>query len=326
MSDVTSERPERTPPSDSRYSVRVRVLRNGRLLDCECGSLMLRQGDRVMVDDRRTSVLATVVVPSGNRQVQSLQGRVIRKAEGRDVTRAEQEKKRQQEALIFARERARAMGLPIKLFRTDIGLGGDRATFYFSCDQRVDFRMLVRDLAAHLHARIEMRQVGVRDESKLTGGIGSCGRELCCSTYLSRFAPVSIKMAKHQRLVLNPTKIAGQCSRLKCCLVYEDDLYVELSKNLPKPGKRVETPEGVGRVEDLDVLGGRVRVSFFERPPMTFAAADVRLVSPPPGAQGSGRPPGAGTAPADDSDSGDDSGESESPAGEHDTCTPVPDE
>jgi cell fate regulator YaaT (PSP1 superfamily) len=146
----------------------------------------------------------------------------------------------------------------------------------------VDFRGLVRDLASHLHARIEMRQVGVRDESKLTGGIGTCGRELCCSTYLSRFAPVSIKMAKHQRLVLNPTKIAGQCSRLKCCLVYEDDLYVELSKNLPKPGKRVETPEGVGRVDDLDVLGGRVRVSFFERPPMTFAASEVRLVANQP--------------------------------------------
>jgi cell fate regulator YaaT (PSP1 superfamily) len=174
------------------------------------------------------------------------------------------------------------MGLPIKLFRVDVGLGGDRATFFFSCEQRVDFRALVHELSAHLHARIEMRQVGVRDESKLTGGIGSCGRELCCATYLSRFAPVSIKMAKHQRLVLNPTKIAGQCSRLKCCLVYEDDLYVELSKNLPKPGKRVETPEGVGRVDDLDVLGGRVRVSFFEKPPMMFAASEVRLVSNQP--------------------------------------------
>jgi cell fate regulator YaaT (PSP1 superfamily) len=237
---------------------------------------------------------------------------VIRKADERDLARAEQEKKRQQEALTFGRERARALGLPIKLFRTDIGLGSDRATFYFSCEQRVDFRALVRELATHLHARIEMRQVGVRDESKLTGGIGSCGRELCCSTYLSRFAPVSIKMAKHQRLVLNPTKIAGQCSRLKCCLVYEDDLYVEMSKNLPKPGKRVETPEGVGRVEDLDVLAGRVRVSFFERPPMTFAASEVRLVAPPQGAPGSPRPLGSIPAAADESESGDDSDEPES--------------
>ena len=276
------ERMDGAPRADARSTVRVRLSRNGRVLDCECGSMVLRHGDQVLVDDRRTSALGTVTVPSGTRQVQNLQGRVIRKAEARDLARAEQEEKRQEEALTFARERARSMGLPIKLFRTDIGLGSDRATFFFSCEQRVDFRALVRDLAAHLHARIEMRQVGVRDESKLTGGIGSCGRELCCSTYLSRFAPVSIKMAKHQRLVLTPTKIAGQCSRLKCCLVYEDDLYVEMSKGLPKPGKRVETPEGVGRVDDLDVLGGRVRVSFFERPPMTFAASDVRLVANQP--------------------------------------------
>ena len=278
VSAPVSDRPDSTTRVEVRSSVRVRLARNGRVLDCECGNLVLRQGDQVLVDDRRTSTLGMVTIPSGTRQVQSIQGRVIRKAEARDFSRAEQEQKRQQESLAFARERARALGLPIKLFRTDIGLGSDRATFFFSCEQRVDFRALVRDLASHLHARIEMRQVGVRDESKLTGGIGSCGRELCCSTYLTRFAPVSIKMAKHQRLVLNPTKIAGQCSRLKCCLMYEDDLYVEMSKNLPKPGKRVETPEGVGRVDDLDVLGGRVRVSFFERPPMTFLASEVRLV------------------------------------------------
>jgi len=277
-SEPARGREDGTVRAEMRSTVRVRLARNGRNLDCECGSMILRQGDQVLVDDRRNSVLGKVTVPSGARPVQGVQGRVIRKADARDLARAEQEEKRQKEALTFARERARSLGLPIKLFRVDSGLGGDRATFFFSCEQRVDFRALVHELSAHLHARIEMRQVGVRDESKLTGGIGSCGRELCCATYLSRFAPVSIKMAKHQRLVLNPTKIAGQCSRLKCCLMYEDDLYVEMSKNLPKPGKRVETPEGVGRVDDLDVLGGRVRVSFFERPPMTFLASEVRLV------------------------------------------------
>jgi cell fate regulator YaaT (PSP1 superfamily) len=243
----------------------------------------LRQGDQVVVDDRRGTALAMVTIPPSVREGKGDRGRVIRKAEPRDVARAEQEHKRQQDALSFARQRARALGLPIKLFRAEIGQGADRATLFFSCEQRVDFRVLVRDLSAYLHARVEMRQVGVRDESRLTGGIGSCGRELCCSTHLTHFAPVSIKMAKHQRLVLNPTKIAGQCGRLKCCLVYEDDLYVELSKGLPKPGKKVETPEGVGRVDDLDVLGGRVRVSFLERPPMTFAASEVRLLAGQPG-------------------------------------------
>jgi len=273
-----------------RNTVRVRFARSGRNMDCDSGNLVLRQGDHVVVDDRRGLALATVTVATGRRQVEGSLGRILRKADARDAARADQEKKREQEALAFARERARLSGLPIKLFRADLPSGGDRATFFFSCEQRVDFRGLVRDLSTYLHARVEMRQVGIRDESKMTGGIGSCGRELCCSTYLNHFAPVSIKMAKHQRLVLNPTKIAGQCSRLKCCLVYEDDLYVELSKGLPKPGKRVETPEGLGRVDDLDVLGGRVRVSFFERPPMTFLASEVRLL---PSDQNAPNPRGA---------------------------------
>jgi cell fate regulator YaaT (PSP1 superfamily) len=319
MSDTSqeppAERPEGQPRRDGRSSVRVRLSRTGRIMDCDCGNLFLRQGEHVLVEDRRGTALGTVTVPSGTRQIPAVHGRVIRKAETRDFARAEQEQKRQEEALVFARERARALGLPIKLFRTDLGLASDRATFFFSCEQRVDFRGLVRDLASHLHARIEMRQVGVRDESKMTGGIGSCGRELCCATHLTHFAPVSIKMAKHQRLVLNPTKIAGQCSRLKCCLVYEDELYVEMSKGLPKPGKKVETPEGVGRVDDLDVLGGRVRVSFFERPPMTFLASEVKMlanqpggqVTPPP--QPNGIPEGELKEGSSDDETGDGNGE-----------------
>jgi cell fate regulator YaaT (PSP1 superfamily) len=145
----------------------------------------------------------------------------------------------------------------------------------------VDFRELVRDLATRLRARIELRQVGVRDEAKLVGGIGSCGRELCCTTFLPRFEPISIRMAKHQNLALNPAKVSGQCGRLKCCLIYEDAQYVEAAKSLPKLGKQVETPEGIGRVQDLDILRGRVRVHFPDRPPVTFPAADVRRIGPP---------------------------------------------
>jgi cell fate regulator YaaT (PSP1 superfamily) len=314
MSDNPPEsgRSEQNSRKEGRSSVRVRLLRTGRTLDCDCGNLCLRQGEHVLVDDRRGTALGTVTVPSGHRQIPGVHGRVIRKAEARDFARAEQEQKRQEEALVFARERARALGLPIKLFRTDLGLASDRATFFFSCEQRVDFRGLVRDLAGHLHARIEMRQVGVRDEAKMTGGIGSCGRELCCATHLSHFAPVSIKMAKHQRLVLNPTKIAGQCSRLKCCLVYEDELYVELSKGLPKPGKKVETPEGIGRVDDLDVLGGRVRVSFFERPPMTFAASEVKVLTSQPGTQVTPTPQPNGVPISEREEGSSESGNSES--------------
>jgi cell fate regulator YaaT (PSP1 superfamily) len=131
--------------------------------------------------------------------------------------------------------------------------------------------------------------VGVRDEAKMVGGIGSCGRELCCTTFLPQFAPVSIKMAKNQNLVLNPTKVSGQCGRLKCCLVYEEAMYVEASKNLPRIGRRVETPEGPGRVEDLNVLAGKVRVCFPDRPPLVFDAAELRP-------SGSEEPPPAGVS------------------------------
>ena len=139
----------------------------------------------------------------------------------------------------------------------------------------MDFRELVRDLAARLHHRIELRQVGVRDEAKMVGGIGSCGRELCCSTFLPQFAPVTIRMAKNQNLALNPSRVSGQCGRLKCCLVYEEAQYVEAGQGPAPPGRRVDTPDGPGRVDDLDVLRGRVRVSFPDRPPATYAAADL---------------------------------------------------
>jgi cell fate regulator YaaT (PSP1 superfamily) len=167
------------------------------------------------------------------------------------------------------------------MFRTEFHHGGSKATFYFASEARIDFRELVRDLSGRFRARVEMRQVGVRDEAKMVGGIGSCGLELCCTTFLPRFAPVSIKMAKHQNLVLNPTKVSGQCGRLKCCLVYEEANYVEAARDLPKMGKRVTTPEGVGRVGDLDVLQRKIRVYFEDGPPKVFTAEEVRPVMAP---------------------------------------------
>ena len=258
-----------------RKVVGVKYTPTGPTIDCAAGTLVLRQGEAVVVDDRRGGTVATVSVPTSTRKAAGTLGRILRRAEPRDLSRAQEEQQRQAEALAYARSRVHALHLPIKVFQVDLGHGGDRVLFCFSSEKRVDFRDLVRDLSARLHARIEMRQVGVRDEAKLVGGIGSCGRELCCSTFLPHFVPVSIKMAKNQRLVLNPTKVAGQCGRLKCCLMYEDAQYVEASKGLPREGKQVHTPEGVGRVNDLDILGRKVRVSFPDRPPATFDADDV---------------------------------------------------
>ena len=258
-----------------RNVVGVKYAPTGPTIDCDSGNLVFRQGEAVVVDDRRGGTVATVSVPTTARKGAGSLGRILRRAEPRDLARAQEEQRRQDDAMAFARSRAHALRLPIKVFRVDFDHGGDRALFFFSSEKRVDFRDLVRDLSARLRARIEMRQVGVRDEAKLVGGIGSCGRELCCSTFLPHFAPVSIKMAKNQRLVLNPTKVAGQCGRLKCCLMYEDAQYVEAGKGLPKIGKQVQTPEGVGRVDDLNILSRKVRVSFFDRPSETFDASEI---------------------------------------------------
>jgi cell fate regulator YaaT (PSP1 superfamily) len=160
-------------------------------------------------------------------------------------------------------------------------VGGERSMFYFASEQRVDFRELVRDLAGRFRGRVELRQVGLREEAKQVGGIGSCGRELCCTTFLPAFAPVSIRMAKTQGIALNPSRVTGQCGRLKCCLVYEEAQYVEARKLLPKTGKAVETPDGPGRVVDLDVLAARIRVAFPDRPPATYAVADLRVQGAP---------------------------------------------
>jgi cell fate regulator YaaT (PSP1 superfamily) len=263
----------------------VKLHPRGRTLACDAGALELRAGDRVVVDDGRETEIGTVAVPTAARAANGRLPRIVRRAEARDLDRVAAAAARTAEALAFARERGAALKLPIKLFRAELPRGG-RALFYFASEERVDFRELVRELGAKLRTRIELRQVGVRDEAKLTGGIGSCGRELCCSTFLPKFAPVSIKMAKHQNLALNPTKVSGQCGRLKCCLVYEDAMYVEAAAALPKPGKRVATPDGVGRVGDLDVLHGRVRVYFEGQPPKVFDAQELQpaplQAAPPP--------------------------------------------
>ena len=287
--DQSPTRPE------ERKVVGVKYAPTGPTIDCDSGSLVLRQGEAVVVDDRRGGTVARVSVPTTARKGAGTLGRILRRAEPHDLARAQEEKRRQDDALAFARSRAHALRLPIKVFRVDFDHGGDRALFFFASEKRIDFRDLVRDLSARLRARIEMRQVGVRDEAKLVGGIGSCGRELCCSTFLPHFAPVSIKMAKNQRLVLNPTKVAGQCGRLKCCLMYEDAQYVEASKGLPKVGKQVQTPDGVGRVDDLDILARKVRVLFMDRPPAIFDASEIRPLEP------SATPtPASGTPPPHD--------------------------
>jgi len=278
---------DRAAPSPRLISIAgVRLRPGGRSLSCDAGVVRLKVGSRVMIQGERGPELGIVMVAPALRPAAARMPRILRVADERDLARADDEDRRAAEALDFAREAIRERKLGIKVFHAEVQQAGGKATFYFASDARVDFRDLVRDLSGHLRLRVEMRQVGVRDEAKMVGGIGSCGRELCCSTFLPRFAPISIKAAKNQNIALTPSKVSGQCGRLKCCLVYEEANYVEAAKSLPRVGKRVETPDGIGRVGDLDVLRGRVRVLFMDGPPKVYEGHQLR-----PAPQG---PPGPG--------------------------------
>jgi cell fate regulator YaaT (PSP1 superfamily) len=300
----------------------VRLRPGGRSLSCDTGGLALQVGMQVMIQSERGHELGIVTVAPARRPTRARVPRILRIASDRDRERADTDHAKGAEAVDLAREVVRNLGLDIKMFHADV-YGGGRIVLFFASEARVDFRDLVRELSNRLRARVELRQVGVRDEAKMVGGIGSCGRELCCSTFLPRFAPVSIKAAKNQNLALTPSKVSGQCGRLKCCLVYEEATYVEAAKKLPRIGKRVETPDGVGKVVDLDILRGRVRVMYQDAPPKVFEASELRPVAasgagpgleqgetgaapPPPGfASGPGRAsaprrPGAPDQPPDE--------------------------
>lgn len=237
-------------------------------------------GDWVLVEGDRMQRLGQVVVATRRRYALSTPRRIVRRARPDELSDRGRGGGAEAEAHRFCKERLRERKLTMKLVQTEL-VPGQKATFYFASEERVDFRDLVRDLTQHLRARVEMRQIGARDGAKAVGGIGSCGRELCCTTFLPAFQPISIRMAKDQGMVLNPSKLAGQCGRLKCCLVYEHSLYKEMGKGLPKVGRRVQTPAGIGRVLDLDILRQRVRVMLEEGAAETYAASELKPLFAP---------------------------------------------
>lgn len=225
--------------------------------------LQIKAGDMVVVETAKGLELAECT--RGNRMVEDTAvvqplRPVVRIATEQDLKNAEENKKRESEALAICRERVEAHGLDMKLVDAEISFDGSKTLFFFTSEGRVDFRELVKDLAGVFHNRIELRQIGVRDEAKMIGGIGICGRPYCCSVFLDDFAPVSTKMAKVQNLSLNPTKISGSCGRLMCCLRYEEDSYEELLKEVPKNGAFVETPDGYGIVTGVALLRQNIKV------------------------------------------------------------------
>lgn len=187
---------------------------------------------------------------------------IVRIATENDKAQVQKNKKKEQEAFVICEEKIAAHNLDMKLVDVEYTFDGNKILFYFTAEGRVDFRELVKDLAAVFRTRIELRQIGIRDEAKMLGGIGICGRSLCCSTYLDGFHPVSIKMAKEQGLSLNPTKISGNCGRLMCCLKYEQNCYDEFSKIAPSVGAVVATPNGKGIVQSTTILKGIAKVKL----------------------------------------------------------------
>ncbi|MCQ2520590.1 MAG: stage 0 sporulation family protein [Lachnospiraceae bacterium] len=243
----------------------VRFREAGKVYYFAPGDLDIKREQHVIVETARGLEYGTVVLGvsevEDDKVVQPLKS-VIRMATPEDDKKEEDNRRKEQEAIPICREKIEKRGLPMKLINAEYTFDNNKILFYYFSDGRVDFRELVKDLASVFHTRIEMRQVGVRDEAKLRGGIGICGRPLCCNTYMSDFSPVSIKMAKEQNLSLNATKISGVCGRLMCCLKNEEDTYEELNRNLPNVGDEVTiiANNQKGQVHSVNVLRQIVKV------------------------------------------------------------------
>ena len=242
----------------------VRFRMAGKIYFFSPGGLELKAGDKVIVETARGVEFGSVVtgikeVPDD--QISQPLKPVIRIATQDDVRREAKNREKEKDAFKICQEKIRKHGLEMKLIDAEYTFDNNKVLFYFTADGRIDFRELVKDLASVFRTRIELRQIGVRDETKIRGGIGICGRPLCCHSYLSDFVPVSIKMAKTQSLSLNPTKISGVCGRLMCCLKHEEETYEELNRRLPNAGDYVTTDDGLkGEVSSVNVLRQLVKV------------------------------------------------------------------
>ena len=243
----------------------------------------VRAGENVVVQTAQGLEFATCT--QGNHEVADEAivkplSAIVRKATDNDFRVVEYNRKREQEAFHICEGKIADHGLEMKLVSVSVGFDSNKIVFYFTADGRVDFRELVRDLASVFRARIELRQIGVRDEAKMIGGLGICGRPFCCAQFLDGFMPVSIKMAKTQNLSLNPTKISGTCGRLMCCLKYEQNAYEDAAKRMPKLESFVQTPDGPGNVKGVELLRGRVKVSLDSAPEglKIYRACEIKVL------------------------------------------------
>ena len=262
----------------------VRFKEVGKIYYFDPTDIDFKQNDKVIVETSRGVECGTVAL--ANKEVEEDKivhplKKVLRQATKKDLEHLAENKKREVDALKICEEKIKANNLDMKLVDVEYTFDNSKILFYFTADGRVDFRQLVKDLANVFRTRIELRQIGVRDEVKRIGGNGVCGRELCCCTFLNNFETVSIKMAKEQNIALNPSKISGNCGRLMCCLKYEQDVYSEKLSRLPKVGALVKTESGEGTVESVEVLKEVLKVKIKDGDDYTykkFDAKDVKVI------------------------------------------------
>ena len=246
---------------DMTQIVTIKFRTAGKHYDFNAKELPLKKGEKVIVETDRGRALGIVVVPPVGKEDADLPKglkNVLRMATEEDLAMSATNAAREETALRYCRERVRERKMEMKLVKAEYLFDGSKIIFYFTADGRIDFRELVKDLAHYFHTRIEMRQIGVRDEAKLVGGLGVCGRTLCCCTHMTEFAPVSVKMAKEQQLALNPNKISGQCGRLLCCLGYEYETYCKQRKGMPKCGHKMCVEGHETKVVDTDILREKI--------------------------------------------------------------------
>lgn len=247
------------------------------------GELTLQPDDFVIVETARGQEAGRVAFAPRDIVDEEIPGslkNVMRLATAVDLTQMESYQQKEPEALTLCQEKVESSGLPMKMIRAEYNFDGSHLTFYFTAEKRVDFRALVKDLAHEFRTRIELRQVGVRDEVKLLGGYGLCGRPHCCSTWMSEFRPISIRMAKQQNLPLSPMEISGVCGRLLCCLSYENDYYGQVKSRLPRVGKMIQTPQGEGKITSVNVLKETLTVRLPEDTLITVSAEELGEQSP----------------------------------------------
>lgn len=264
--------------------VGVKFRDNDKIYNFDTAGIALKPRDKVVVETERGVGIATVVknaggqdISSGNRTLK----KVLRKADKSDIELELKNREKEKEIYEICLEEIIRCQLPMKLVKVEYLFDGSKIIFYFTAEGRVDFRELVKRLAYRLHTRIEMRQIGVRNETKIIGGIGNCGREFCCKIFLKDFEPVSVKIAKEQNLALNPAKISGVCGRLMCCLTFERDTYVDLKRDMPKCGRKVIVPQGKGEIKGQYLFEQKVAVELENGKEVMVPVSEVKQEIPP---------------------------------------------